>query len=87
MFEKLKNWLASSPQPKRRIIETHRIELTLSSDSGEPMSNEDAKALEHELEEVLKDAELNGRDPATTKAAIAEVARRHGAQLDEFDES
>ena len=87
MFEKLKKWLAPSPGPERHVIETHRIEVILKDESGEPMSKEGAKAFEHELMQVIEDAERNGHDPAATKAAIAEVARRHGAQLEDFEES
>lgn len=87
MFEKLKKWLASSPQPRRRTIETHRIEGAFKSDSGEPMTDEERKAFEHELEQVVTDAERNGHDPAATKAALEELARRHGAHLEEFEES
>ena len=87
MFEKLKKWLASSPQPKRRVVERHRINVVLSADAGEKMTKEDAIAFEHELQKVLEDAELNGHDAASTKAAIEELARRHGAHIEEFEDS
>lgn len=87
MFEKLKKWLASSPQPKRHVVVRHRINVVVSPDEGEKMTKEDAIAFEHELEKVLEDAELNGHDAASTKALIEELARKHGAHIEEFEDS
>ncbi|HEX6788163.1 MAG TPA: hypothetical protein VF091_02885 [Gaiellaceae bacterium] len=87
MLEKLKKWLASEPQPKRHVVVKHRINVVVSADGGEKMTKEDALAFEHELSKVLEDAELNGHDATSTKAAIEELARKHGAQIEEYEDS
>ena len=84
MFERLKQWL--SKPPRTPMVEMHRVEIVMSADSGQP-SKEDTKEMAHEIERRVDQAIRDGEDPATTKAALDEIARRHGAHLEEFDES
>jgi hypothetical protein len=66
-------------------IEEHTFEVTLGEAPGQ--SDADRAAMEREMDAEIARQLSEGASPETAKAALDEIARRHGGSVEGFKES
>jgi hypothetical protein len=63
-------------------VERHTLEVEVAPAPGQ--TSEDRTAMAHEIEAEVARQLSEGNTPETTKAAIEEIARRHGGEIKGF---
>ncbi len=81
MLEVLRRWFRPEPVP---VVEMRHVDVVVTE--SETASPEDAKRLGREIDERVGRGIAEGEDPADTRLALDEIARQHGARIDDFSE-
>jgi phenylpyruvate tautomerase PptA (4-oxalocrotonate tautomerase family) len=66
-------------------VERHTLEVKVAPTPGQ--TSEDRTAMAHEIEAEVARQLSEGNNPETTKAAIEEIARRHGGEIKGFKDN